>query len=90
MIADALLHFLMVEVEGDDTGDHNHKGNHQFEETGQDETLLTFGEGCGSENTLGDVLVEPPIVKIRDPDSDDQNASRQRRRQNHNILHFSY
>jgi len=70
MFVGTLFHIRAVEVERDDAGNDDDKRNDQLESRGKHQTLLAFREGGGTKDALGDVLVEAPVVEVRDPDAE--------------------
>ena len=71
-----LLHVRGEEVEGDDPGHDHDEGYQELEEGGENDAALALRERCRPEGALGNVLVEAPVVEVRDPEADDEGRPR--------------
>ena len=58
------------EVVGEDSGNYHEEGNEQFKPRRKDDTFLTLCEGFRSKGPLHDVLVEPPVKEVGNPQAD--------------------
>ena len=67
---------LVVEVIGQDTGDDDHEGDEQLEESREHDTELTLLQALGSEGALHDVLVEAPVEEVGNPETEQVNRPR--------------
>ncbi len=67
-----LLEVFAVKVEGNDAGNHNHERNNQLHGRREYDAFLSFLQRSRTQNALGDVLIESPVVKVWNPESNDQ------------------
>ena len=72
MVAPGAVSWVLKELPGHDSGHDDDERNEELEEGGEDDPQLTLFEAFGGQGPLGDELVQPPIIEIGDPESDDQ------------------
>ncbi len=67
---------MVIKVVGNNSRKDNDKRNDQFHDRRKNESLLPFGQALRSKGTLNDILVQTPVVKVRDPDSQKERGDR--------------
>ena len=72
MFESGFIHIRMIEIEGDHTREDDDEGDNQLHKRREDKTLLTFAKALRAKGALNNILVQTPVVEIRDPNAKDQ------------------